>query len=220
MAQRDEPFICPCSLCEAAVVAAPKAKGKAKAKASKAKAQGSAKGKAGASKAQRLATELEMALQGGDGMQGESREAMHGRWITNATASIFDEYFWAELHLQHIARKPIASYLHAIQKDGSMFNVVTNLATSIRAKFEYMMSPSAIYDVWAPMLALVPEDEHEHWLSRAFAETAAVEAQVFGSLQFLAESPLRVFVLMRGTIHPADLLAMRRISSTKPVAHR
>ena len=105
--------------CEAAVVAAPQGKAKGKAK---------AKAKASASKTQRLMTELEMALQGGEGMEGESREAMHGRWITNATNSIFDDYFWAELHLQHKARRPIASYLHAVQKDGSMFNVVTDLA--------------------------------------------------------------------------------------------
>ena len=130
MSQRDDTFIMPYNACEAAVVAAPKGKAKAKAagKSSKAKAKARAKGKASASKTQRLMTELEMALQGGDGMQGESREAMHGRWITNATASIFDDYFWAELHLQHKSRRPIASYLHAVQKDGSMFNVVTDLA--------------------------------------------------------------------------------------------
>ena len=112
-------------------------------------------------------------------MEEERREAMHGRWITNATASIFDDYFWAELHLQHKARRPIASFLHAVQKDGSMYNVVTDLADSIRSKFEGMLLPSAISDpqLWAPMLALVPEQEHEHWLSRAFAETIAVEGQ-------------------------------------------
>ena len=125
-----------CNACEAVVVAAPKAKqGKARAKARakatgkivKTKAKTMAKGKARASKTQRLMTELEMALQGCDGMQGESREAMHGRWITNATASIFDDYFWAELHLQHKSRRPIASYIRAVQKDGSMRNVVTDL---------------------------------------------------------------------------------------------
>ena len=111
-------------------------------------------------------------------MEGETREEMHGRWITNATASIFDDYLWAELHLLRKARRPIMSYLHAVQKDGSMFNVVTNLADSIREKIEGMLLPSAISDpeLWAPMLALVPDDEHEHWLSRAFAETTAVEA--------------------------------------------
>ena len=48
-----------------------------------------------------------------------------------------------------------------------------------------MLHPSAVSDpeLWAPMLALVPDAEHEHWLSRAVAETVAAEAQVFGLVQ-------------------------------------
>ena len=58
-------------------------------------------------------------------------------------------------------------------------------ADSICGKFEGMLHPSAVSDpeLWAPMLALVPDAEHEHWLSRAVAETVAAEAQVFGLVQ-------------------------------------
>ena len=46
-----------------------------------------------------------------------------GRWIREPIQAVNDQVFWAQLHVQHFSRAPIAHATRAVQQNHSMLNL-------------------------------------------------------------------------------------------------
>ena len=87
----------------------------------------------------RRTSTLERSLAGADDEDDDYRDKI-GRWIRESIATVHDERFWAQLHVQHHSRAPIAHAMRAVQKDNSMLNLVSHVVPEVLAHMDQLLA--------------------------------------------------------------------------------
>ena len=106
----------------------------------------------------RKASALERCLEGAYDDDIEYTEKV-GRWIRESIDAVNDQAFWAQLHVQHFSRAPIAHATRAVQKSNSMLNLVSHIVPSVIEHMEALLNED-MESCWQVALKYTPEAAH------------------------------------------------------------
>ena len=82
-----------------------------------------------------------------------------GRWIRESITAVNDQAFWAQLHVQHYSRGPIAQATRAVQKNNSMLHLVAYVVPSVMDSMDELLGETMV-SCWLAALEHTPEDAH------------------------------------------------------------
>ena len=111
----------------------------------------------------RSATALEQAVDGVYDDELDYKEKV-GRWIRESIDAVNDQAFWAQLHVEHYSRAPIAHAVRAVQTNNSMLHLVSHVVPSVMAHIDALLNDDMAV-CWRTALHYTPEDSHHDILA-------------------------------------------------------
>ena len=135
--------------------------------------------------------QLDLALQGiSKHLEGESRTAMHGRWVAESLKTVDDAEFWATMHLEFQSRAPLDAFQDALQGGpwvavgprkgrSTMFDLVTEIAAVTRQDLQDPLGCEKLQsdNHWGPIFGLIEQNPavRSDWVRQVVEACVAVE---------------------------------------------
>ena len=111
-----------------------------------------------------------------------------GRWIRDSIEAVNDQTFWAQLHVEHYSRAPIAHAVRAVQANNSMLNLVSHVVPSVIAHMEALLNEDMAV-CWQVALRHTPEVAHNDLLAYIVSNIGSVVCNFIRRVQ----QPCRAF---------------------------
>ena len=111
-----------------------------------------------------------------------------GRWIRDSIEAVNDHTFWAQLHVEHYSRAPIAHAVRAVQANNSMLNLVSHVVPSAIAHMEALLNEDMAV-CWQVALRHTPEVAHNDLLAYIVSNIGSVVCNFIRRVQ----QPCRAF---------------------------
>ena len=136
---------------------------------------------------------LVCSLEGADLDDDDNYGEKIGRWIRESIAAVNDERFWAQLHVQHYSREPIAHAMRAVQKNNSMLNLVAHVVPEVLANTDALIGDD-MAQCWVAALKYTPDDAHNDLMREIMCACCSSLANFIRRVQLPCESFPRLLV--------------------------